>query len=79
MNPGTQTLNFKNIALEMGLTPKEIVQRKQLLAFTSADPGLPDKIHQCFTDHAIDDFFTESFCRHLCSFSPLQIYPQDVG
>lgn len=77
MNPSTQTLS--NIAQEMGLTPEEIAQRKEFLEFTQDDTHLLKEIHQYITTHAIDGFFTESFYRHLFSFTPLQKFLPDAA
>lgn len=75
MSPAITKL--KSVAHEMGLTPEEIMLRKQFLEFTQADAQLLIKIHRYMSEHAIDDFFTEKFYSHLFSFPALQQYLPD--
>lgn len=75
MSPSTETLN--NIAHEIGLTSEELEQRKQFLEFNPTDVELLKQMHQYIADHAVDDFFTESFYSHLFSFAALKRFLPD--
>lgn len=78
MNPSPETLS--HIAKEMGLTPKEIERRKSFLEFSGTDIELLRKIHQFIADKSIADSFTDSFYRHLFSFSELhKLLPDEAA
>jgi diguanylate cyclase (GGDEF)-like protein len=68
---------LNNIAQEIGLTPEEIAQRKQFLEFSETDIQLLMQLHRYIADHAVDDFFTESFYSHLFSFPALKKFLPD--
>ncbi len=65
------------IAKEIGLTPEEIVRRKEFLEFTEADIEKLGNIHAHMTDVHLEDIFSELFYTHLTAFPDLRAFIPD--